>query len=505
MRSHKRVDGAEMTISASLHDICLGDPEGPALRFKNERVKKADLFRSVHSAAAALRAEGIRKGDRVAMLAENCPEIMYFYYACASIGAVFIPLNASLSVSEVAYAMSHSRAKVLLHDKALANVADQAAPDGRRLLAAEILDRALTDYGCATEQHIGDFLIIYTSGTTGLPKAVMFDQDAELKGNQALIDMWGMSAEDITLVALPMGFLYGLSTAAATSLQAGGEVVILPRFRPQDVLEAMRDTGATVFQGVPTMFAMMLQYAEQNSLDFDLSGVRLLISAGAPLPDELRERFHAKFRKRIDDYYALTEVRPIFGRYSSDATEVPRKSLGKAAPGAAIKIVDSDGKEVGGGQTGEVLVRAASTLDRYLDNEPQTKAAFHDGFFRTGDLGHRDADGFYYLTGRIKDIIIRGGANIAPAEVEQVLVTHSTIASAAVIGVPDQVFGEVPVAFVQLRPGQELQVEATVGHCKANLASFKVPGTIIAIDDFPLGKTGKVDKAALLELWKARK
>lgn len=503
MGMHERVRGAEMTISTALHDICLMDPAGSALRYKDTRVPKGELYRLVHSTAAALRNAGIKRGDRIAMLAENCLEIMYVYYACARIGAVFVPLNANLTVSEVAYVARHSRVSLLLHDDTLAAVAAEAAPDVRRMRAADITQSAHSDYDFSPELRVGDFLVIYTSGTTGQPKAVVFSQDAEFKGNQALVELWGLGPEDVTLVALPMGFLYGLSTAAAAGLQGGGEVVILPKFHPRDVLEALRDNGATVFQGVPTMFSMMLQYAEQNDLHFDLSGIHLLISAGAPLPDELRERFHARFGKRIDDYYALTEVRPVFGKYASEQGEVPRNSLGKAAPGAKIRIIDGDGLDVDEGATGEVLVRAASTLDRYLDNPEQTQAAFKDGYFRTGDLGHRDAQGFYYLTGRIKDIIIRGGANIAPAEVEQVLATHPSVASAAVFGIRDEIFGEVPRAFVILRPGQVLDSDAIIEHCKKTLAAFKVPGVIRALQDFPLGKTGKVDKAALLELWKA--
>lgn len=503
MGLHERVRGADMTISAALHDMCLTSPNSPAMRFKDTRVTKGELYRLVHSAAAGLRKAGIVRGDRVAMLAENCLEIMYAYYACARIGAIFVPLNASLSAPEVAYAVQHSKANLFLHDDALAAMATAAAPDVSKLRAADVFGSVRADYDYPPEHRVGDFLVIYTSGTTGKPKAVVFTQDAEFAGNAALGELWGLDSRDVTLVALPMGFLYGLSTAAATGLQAGGEVVILPKFHPREVLEALRDTGATVFQGVPTMFAMMLQYAEQNALDFDLSGMRLLISAGAPLPDELRERFQAKFGKRIDDYYALTEVRPVFGRYASESLDVPRNSLGKAAPGAVIKIVDGNEAEVAQGQTGEVLVKAASTLDRYLDNPEQTSSAFADGFFRTGDLGHRDANGFYFLTGRIKDIIIRGGANIAPPEVEEVLCAHPSIASAAVFGVDDAVFGEVPAAFVILRPGHSLDVEAVIEHCKTQLAAFKVPGVIRAIDEFPLGKTGKVDKAAMVELWKA--
>lgn len=503
MGQKQRIVGSRMPVGAMLRDACSGDPDTPALRCNDIRVSRTELTGMVQAAATVLRREAVCRGDRVAMLAENCLDILYFYYACAHVGAVFIPLNANLTASDVRYVMEHSGARLLLHDDALAQVAEEAAPQARRLPIAGLSSSALADCDLAPEQDSGDFLIIYTSGTTGLPKAAVFDQQAEFEGNRALIEMWDMTPRDVTLVALPLGFLYGLSTAAATALQAGGEVVVLPRFHPRDVLDAMLRTGATVFHGVPTMFAMMLQYAEQNDLEFDLSNMRLLISAGAPLPHELRERFRARFGKTIDDYYALTEVRPVFGRHVRGSAQVPRGSLGTAAPGARIRIVDGRGNQLADGETGEVLVRAASTLDRYLGNDEQTKAAFHDGYFRTGDLGYRDSEGFYYLTGRIKDIVIRGGANISPAEIEHALNAHPSVSAAAVFGIADEVFGEVPAAYVVLRPGRSLDVETLIEHCKASLAAFKIPNMIRAIDELPLGKTGKVDKAALAALWKA--
>src|SRR5689334_21080287 len=405
---------------------------------------------------------GIAKGDTFAFLSENRLELMTAYYAAAGLGAVFVPINPSLTVREVGHIVAHSGARLVFHDETLRTVAEQAvAQELRWPLAALVEESPALDSEMSSGAAAGDdeFLIIYTSGSTGMPKAVLFDQHAEIQGNAALIDMWNITEADVTLVALPLGFLYGLSTAAATGLQAGGEVVIVRRFHPGEVLQALTTRRASIFHGVPTMFTMMLDFAEQNDLSIDLSFMRLLICAGAPLPAELKERFARRFNKAIEEYYALTEVRPVFGRFASDPREVPAGAIGRAAPGAVIRIVNAKGADAADGEAGELLVQAPATLKRYYRDETLTRSSLQGGFFRTGDLGFRDARGFYHLAGRIKDIIIRGGANIAPAEVEGVIARHPGVQSAAVIGVPDRKYGEVAVAFVICRGSARLQAE----------------------------------------------
>jgi long-chain acyl-CoA synthetase len=325
---------------------------------------------------------------------------------------------------------------------------------------------------------------------------VVFDQACEIAGNQALIDLWGITHEDRIAVALPLGFLYGLSTASAMGLQAGAEIVLLRRFHPQLVLNSFVEHRISVFHGVPTMFAMMLDYCEQNDLTIDLSFMRMLVCAGAPLSPALKQRFCERFGKAIDDYYALTEIRPVFGRYSGDDV-VPPGAIGKAAPGTVIRIVDAEGCDVEEGESGELLARAGSTMLRYHKDPELTARSFRDGLFVTGDIGRRDANGQYYLTGRIKDIIICGGANISPAEVENALLRHDSIRAAAVVGRRDDKFGERPVAFVVRADALQHDDESVLAHCRALLADFKVPVALIDLPELPLGATGKVDKQAL--------
>jgi long-chain acyl-CoA synthetase len=342
-----------------------------------------------------------------------------------------------------------------------------------------------------------DFLIIYTSGSTGVPKAILLDHAAQVGAATALAEMWGVTAEDVTLVGLPLGYLYGLSTAAAVGLQSGGTVVILRRFHPRDVLEGLVAYRATVYHGVPTMFSMMLEYCEQRDLTYDLSHIRVLICAGAPLPEEMQGRFALRFNKTIQNYYAMTESTPVFGTFAGDARPLPKGAVGRAAPGLEVRIIRQDGTECDDDEDGELLVRGAATMKSYLNNPEQAEASFREGLFRTGDLGRRDADGFYYLTGRIKDIIIRGGANISPAEVEEVLASHPSVQDVAVVGGSDNIFGEVPIAFVVIRHGASASKEDLVAHAEKSLSDFKVPRTIHFETALPIGLTGKFDKKAL--------
>jgi long-chain acyl-CoA synthetase len=471
----------------------------PAIIYRDEILSYERLLALVDNAAGQLLVQGIRRGAVFSAYCRNRPELMFCYYAAARNGSVFVPLNPNLTPSEVAYAFAHSGARLLLCDEDAADISGKSVPAEKLLPIGRLRDvspMASQAPPADTRLH-DDFLIIYTSGTTGVPKAIVLDHAAQTRAPRALATMWNITETDTTLVALPLGYLYGLSTAAAVGLQTGGKVVILPRFHPGEVLEALVAHGATVFHGVPTMFSMMLKYCEQRDLKFDLSGTRELICAGAPLPLEMRKRFGERFGKELQNYYAMTESTPVFGKFSNDPLPIPEGAVGKAAPELEVKIVRSDGTECATGEQGEILVRGAATMSRYLNAPEQSAAAFAGNLFRSGDLGCRDEKGNFYITGRIKDIIIRGGANISPVEVEEVLLRHPTVQDVAVVGAPNRIFGEVPVAFVVVRPGLETTPDELIEHAEHNLSDFKVPRTIHFETALPVGKTGKVDKASL--------
>jgi long-chain acyl-CoA synthetase len=489
---------AENVFAALAQSVALS-PDRPAIVFEGETTTYAQLMSMIEVAALHLRELGLGKGAVFAAYSPNRPELMLCYYAAARIGAIFVPINPNLTPSEVAYTYRHSGAALLFCDDSVAQIAADAVPDGK-VITLDVLRNsppAIEPDLPAKVSPDDDFLIIYTSGTTGTPKAIVLDHRAQTAGPRALVEMWGVTSDDTTLVALPLGYLYGLSTAAAAGLQSGGKVVILRRFHPRDVLEAMVAHGVTVYHGVPTMFSMMLEYCEQRDLSYDLGQVRVMISAGAPLALETRQRFGARLRADLQNYYAMTEATPVFGRLAADPRPLPEGAVGKAAPGLQVRIVRPDGTDCADGEEGEILVRAAATMRRYLDAPDQTAAAFVGDLFRTGDLGRRDAEGSFFITGRIKDIIIRGGANISPAEVEEALSSHPAVQDVAVIGGPDRIFGEVPVAFVVARAGLSVTAEALETHAALTLSDFKVPRRYVFETTLPVGKTGKIDKASL--------
>ena len=489
---------SDLTAWRALDAIARRCPDKAAIVCGSEDITFSDLIRRIDGMAERLNATGIGYQDAFAVYSQNRPEFMVCYFAASKIGAVFVPINPNMTPSEAGYAASHSEAKILFHDDACAKIAGDTLP---RTMCRPIADISGAPSGPVGEEpRIGvhdDFLIIYTSGSTGTPKAVVLDHAAQAGAAASLRELWDLSESDTVLVALPLGYLYGLSTAAAVGLQAGARVVVLPRFHPGEVLEAFVAHRATVFQGVPTMFAMMLEYVNQRDLDFDLSHVRALICAGSPLSPELKARFAKKFGKGVWDYYAMTEATPVFSVFASDSESVPRGAIGKLAPGAEARIVDADNRDVAANVHAELLVRAPATMKRYHKDPALTRSSMLDGWFRTGDVGFRDEVGYYYITGRIKDVIIRGGANIAPSEVEAVIARHSAVQDVAIVGAPDRVFGEVPVAYVVKRHGADVAAEQLIAFAEVELAEFKVPRQIIFLAELPLGKTGKVDKTAL--------
>jgi long-chain acyl-CoA synthetase len=473
-------------------------PKKTAISFNGVAVSYEQLQTTARSLAGQLSAHGIGAGKRFAALLPNRPEVIALCYAAAEAGAVYVPLNPALTARELTQILADADVCALVHDSELQRVAEVATGPGRRisleglLAAPEAPSRNLAAANRAEE----DFLIAYTSGSTGVPKGVVFSEAHELACNRSFATQWSFTPADTTLIALPLAYLYGLSSAALTTLYAGATVALLERFHPRDVIEGLERHSASVFHGVPTMYAMLLEYAEQQDIRPDLSQMRLLLCAGATLTDDLKRRFEQRFNKSIENYYALSEVRPIFGRHAQDPPP-PHGSVGRASPGVTARVVDAEGNDLPVGESGELWVKAPCVMRRYHNQPALTASAMVDGWFRTGDVGYRDGAGFYYLEGRLKDLINRGGAKVSPTEVEGVLTSHDCVAAAAVIGAADAKYGEVVVAFVVPRESCTVSNDDLLAFCRGNLAAFKVPSTIHQLNAFPLGLTGKVDKIAL--------
>jgi long-chain acyl-CoA synthetase len=490
------------TVYQALRAIADRRPQAIALIFEDKPCTYRQLIDQVDTAAARLHGLGIRRGQSIAVFSQNRPEYVTGFFAAAKIGAVFVPMNFNLTAPEVGYIIEHSEAKLLFRDDRVPDLAELNLPAGviRTIDELRLREPGDTDPPHENIDPTSDLLIAYTSGTTAAPKAVVLDHASQIQVSDSLARFWELSQDDVTIVGAPFGFLLGLSTVAAASLLRGAAVVILRRFHPGEALEAMVRYRVSIFNGVPTMFQMMLQFAEQEQRQFDLSEARALICSGAPMSEELRRRFASTFSKSLQNYFGMTESYPLFGRYTSDTKPAPEGAAGRVAPGAEIRVFDESGKDCQPGTQGELFVRGPATIKRYHKNPELTAASFTRGLFKTGDLGFLDSDGYVYLTGRAKDIIKRGGMNVAPAEVEGALMQHPQVESVAVVGVPDEVLGEVPVAYIVCK-GERVPAEVLITFAAARLAKYKVPAHVRYLEEMPLGKTGKIDKGVLKSQW----
>ena len=493
--------GQATTVYAALHEITKRQPDRIAVVSNEISVSYRDLIARVDSMGARLRLMGVNKGDRVAVYAQNCPEFLYAYIAAAKIGAVFVPINLYLTVPEVEYILSHSDARVVFCNSSVPDISSISLPGLTIRSLDELSEGQIGDEpGADDVSESDDLIIVYTSGSTGAPKAVVLDQKAQMGAARSLIELWGLSPADVTVVGSPFGFLLGLSTSTLVTLLAGAQVVLLRRFHPGEVLDAIARYKVTIYNGVPTMFVMMLEFCEQHKPRIDLTSVRAFVCSGAPLRDELGIRFVKAFGKELQNYFGITEAYPLIGRPASHGAALPPGSIGVIAPGAEVKFVAPDGTECLPNVAGEMLAKGPSTMR----SAELTAAAFRDGWFLTGDLGFRDRDGYLFITGRSKDLIIRGGNNIAPAEIEAAMMRHPDVADVAVIGVAAAKYGEVPIAFVVARSQTTVTPSQMLAFAAEHLANFKVPARVFIEDEMPIGKTGKVDKLSLKDRYSQR-
>lgn len=472
--------------------------EKAALIHEGRTVTYGEFLDRIDSVARHLTALGIGPGDRFAIYGQNTPEHYYAFYAASRLGAVIVPLNPHLTAPEVDYSFRHSEAMVLFHDDHVADAARATVPaDKLRPITDLRAPAPAVDLPEIASDPEADFAISYSSGTTGNPKAIVLDQAGLIRVAISGAEMWGITDADVATVGLPLGYMYGLNTSSSPVLHAGGTIVLMRRFHPREALDLFTRHHSTLFMGVPTMFTMMMDYCEQKGLTYPLPDMRMLVTAGAPLPPETAARFVARFGKPLSNYYGLSEAFPIFAHHAGETEAAPTGATGRLAPGAVVEIRRPDGTLCGDDEDGEAFVSGPATMKRYNNDPEMTAGAISGGLFRTGDIVRRDAQGYFTITGRIKDVIIRGGHNISPTELEQVLVSHPAIAEAAVVAAPDPVFGEKPVAYLVCRPGTTATAEEVMSHAALRLSDFKVPRDIHFLTEMPLGKTGKVDKRNL--------
>lgn len=474
-----------------------------ALAFEGHRYTNLDQQREACRLAHALRRLGVGVGDRVVVMLPNCPEVTQSYAAILKCGGVIVPVIFLLGDREVGHILADSEAKVVITAAdMLWKVEAQIGVlptlqhvllvdgdgDGRtRSLAAE---RAGEPDAFPTVDRRPDDLavILYTSGTTGVPKGVALSHDNLESNARAAASLNDLGREDWAVAVLPLSHSYGLTVMNAGHI-LGSRAALLRWFNPEAVLQTIQEFRAASMSAVPTMLIYLLNYPEADR--FDTRSMRVWGSGAAPLPVEIVEPFERKFGGRILEGYGLTEASPVV---SAHRLSGPRRigSVGRAIPGVEISIQDDLDRPLSAGELGEVCVRGRNVMVGYYRNPEETARTVRAGWLHTGDMGRLDDDGFLFIVERKKDLIIRGGFNIYPREVEEVLYAHPKVAEAAVVGMKDPLMGEDVLAFVVLRSGERASAEEIGAFCEGRLARFKCPKQIRFVESLPKSPIGKI-------------
>jgi len=493
-----------VNLGTLLAASCEAHPDRVALRHDARTLRYRELDRAVRGVATALRERGIAPGERVALMIPNVPEFTLAYFGALYAGASVVPLNVLLSAPEVHYHLEDSGAKLLVaHPLFGAPARAGADAAGVPLVASAGAGpgtlAALAEAPPARTLHAtganDTAVILYTSGTTGRPKGAELTH-ANLLLNCALVvpKLVPSTPDDVALATLPLFHSFGQTCVQNATLAAGGCLTLLPRFAPREAFEVMERDRVTLFAGVPTMYHALLHHAPER--DYDLGALRWCMSGGAPMPLEVMRAFEAKFRVAILEGYGLSETSPVA---SFNMLDRPRRpgSIGYPVWGVELAILDEGDAPVADGEPGEICIRGHNVMKGYLGRPDATREALRGGWFHSGDVGVRDADGSYRIVDRKKDMVIRGGFNVYPREVEEVLYAHPGVLEAAVIGVPHESHGEEVKAIVVRKPGAALDEAGVIAFCRERLAAYKYPRLVEFRDALPKGPTGKILKREL--------
>jgi long-chain acyl-CoA synthetase len=496
-------------LAVILRESASATPDRPVAYFDGGHMTYGQLDAMSDRFAAGLIDRGVAPGDPVGLQLPNVPQFLVAYFGILKAGAVVVPMNVLLKADEVAHQLSDSGARALVTWVGVWDEASKAADHaGAELVIAmggepagatpfdALLAVAPETAPFVTRELTDTAVIIYTSGTTGRPKG------AELTHIQLYLcgdvpgRLFDISSDDVLLATLPLFHVFAMSTILNTAIRAGATLSLVPRFDPEVVLKAIERDRITIFLGVPTMFAAALHHPELDK--FDISSLRIAVSGGASIPESLLESVETKFGITVLEGYGLTET-VATATFNRSAKERRVNSVGKPVWGVEVEVWDDEGRRLpaGADNIGEIVTRGFNVMKGYRGNPEATAEAFGNGWFHTGDLGYFDEDGFLFIVDRKKELIIRGGYNVYPREVEEVIYRHAAIAEAAVIGVPDERLGEEVHAVVAPKPGFTLTEAELIEHCKANIAAYKYPRSVEIRAELPKNATGKILKKEL--------
>jgi long-chain acyl-CoA synthetase len=517
-----------LNLASILDQHLIKGPARTAIVCGDRRLSYAQLSAMASQVACGLVAMGIRPGDHVALMCPNLPYFPIAYFGILKAGAVVVPLNVLLRPREIAYHLRDSDCKAILcfegtpelpmaqmakagidvvtscQDLIVMTVDPTAAKspiDGTRTLA-QLMHRQPTEFETIAVAADDTSVMLYTSGTTGQAKgAELTHLNMTLNAmlvRELTLPVIGGTVENITAVTLPLFHSFGQTAQMNAVLFAGGTLVLLPRFDPATLIAAIKRERVTHWAGVPTMYWALLEHVKKNNVDVsDISTtLRLAISGGSPMPVELMKAFEQTFNVRIMEGYGLSETSPV-ATFSHLERPAKAGTVGQPVFGVQVRCVDDNDEPVPVGTPGEVVIRGNNIMKGYYKRPEATAEALRGGWFHTGDIGAFDSEGYLSIVDRKKDMIIRGGLNVYPREIEEILLTHSAISLAAVVGVPDPRTGEEIKAFIVLKHGAAISAEDLLTWCQEQLAAYKYPRLIEFRTELPLSATGKVLKREL--------
>jgi long-chain acyl-CoA synthetase len=499
-------------LAVMLSETAQSSPDQPVAVFAGGQLTYRQLDKASDRVAASLTAAGIKPGDPVALQLPNIPQFLISYFGILKAGGVVVPLNVMLKAPEVAFHLGDSGARILITwEGILAEAAKGAEAAGldqvyvvghagdsavgvpfERLMAVEV-----PSYEMAIREPTDTAVIVYTSGTTGRPKGaelthLQLYMNADIPGR-----LFGVRPDDVVLTVLPLFHVFGLSSILDVCVRFGCTMSLVPRFKPAAVLEAIQRDRITIFEGVPTMFADVLSYPDAGS--YDVSSLRIAISGGASIPAPVLDAFEERFGLVVLEGYGLTETASTT-TFNVSADERRVYSVGKPIWGTQTQVWDSRGRPLppGPANVGEIVTRGLHVMKGYLHDPEATASAFTGDWLHTGDLGYFDEEGFLFIVSRKKELIIRGGYNVYPSEIENVLQAHPAIAEAAVVGIPDERLGEEVMAVVITRSALRLPETELSTYCRERLADYKCPRIFQFRSQLPKNTLGKVLKDQLV-------
>ncbi|MBI2650827.1 long-chain-fatty-acid--CoA ligase [Candidatus Woesearchaeota archaeon] len=503
-----------MGIASLFKQTALKLPDKVAIEFEDQRITFREIDLQANKVANALNEIGIAKGDRVAQFMPNSLELVYSLVGNFKNGSIIVPMNINFKEQEIHHILHDSGAKAVITDMERLPIVRNVQPKLPELKLVILIDgnaenahnfNEITKKASDKEPNVTikdeDYSIIfYTSGTTGKPKGAALNQTNVTSNIKALAQAWKWTEDDVFLLTLPLYHIHGIGVALCGSLYVGNFTILKKKFVAEEVLEMIQKRKATLFMGVPTMYFKLLEV--EGIEKYDLSSMRLFVSGSAPLSRDLFYKLKKAFGHEILERAGMSESMMNFSN-PYDGERIPG-SVGPCLPGVKVRITDKNYNDVPINAEGEILIKGPNVFNGYWNKPAYNKQVFKDGWFVTGDVGKIDEKNYVYIIGRSKDVIISGGINIYPREIEDVIESMPQVKECAVVGVPDKEFGESVKAYVVLNPKSKLTEDEVIAYCKEKLASFKKPKFVDFLDALPKNTMGKIIKEELRKMHKGK-